>query len=78
MSLRLQELDKIAEFRLLTIEEWEERLEVEDKLEDINISEELHWKQKAGNKWLLEGDANTHFFHQFANGRRRKNLIYSL
>jgi hypothetical protein len=78
LALRLQELDKIAEFRLLTLEEWEERLEVEDKLEDINISEELHWKQKAGNKWLLEGDANTHFFHQFANGRRRKNLIASL
>jgi hypothetical protein len=24
---------------------------------------------------VLHGDANTHFFHQFINGRRRKNSI---
>ena len=28
--------------------------------------------------WLLKGDSNTSFFHQFANGKRRKNIIRSL
>ena len=42
MTIRIQELDKIAEFRLLAIEEWEERMEIEDKLEGLNRSEELH------------------------------------
>lgn len=27
---------------------------------------------------MLEGDSNSKFFHQFANGRRSKNLIRSL
>jgi len=75
MMQRIKDLDKIAEFRLLTSQEWEERIEVEDNLERSNRSEEIYWKQRAGNKWLLEADANTHFFHQFANGRRRKNMI---
>lgn len=78
MTHRIQELDTIAECRLLTMGEWEERIEVEDRLEALNRSEELYWKQKAGNKWLLEGDSNTNFFHQFANGRRRKKMIIFL
>ena len=27
---------------------------------------------------MLKGDANTHFFHQYANGRRRKSTILHL
>jgi hypothetical protein len=30
---------------------------------------------KRGIKWLLEGDANTGFFHTIANGRRMKCRI---
>jgi len=37
--------------------------------------EELRWKQRVGKNWILQGDANTQFFHQFVNGRRRKNTI---
>jgi hypothetical protein len=29
-------------------------------------------------QWLLQGDANTKFFHAFANGRKRKCAIHSL
>lgn len=75
---RIQDLDIIAEARLLTNQEWEERIGIENKLESIDRAEELFWKQRVGNKWLLAGDANTHFYHQFANGRRRKNMISSL
>jgi len=75
MTQRILEIDKMAELRLLTNQEWEERIEIENRLDGLQRSEEIYWKQKAGLKWLLEGDANTHFFHQFANGRRRKNMI---
>ena len=68
----IQELYTFAETRLLSIQEWEERIDIEDRLENINRAEELHWKQKARNKWLLEGDSYFYFFHQFANGSRRK------
>lgn len=37
------------------------------------------WKKSTGNKggekWTLEGDVNTTFFHLVVNGRRRKKLI---
>ena len=33
---------------------------------------------EGGEKWILEGDANTAFFHLMANGRRRKKKILSL
>lgn len=75
---RVEEIDIVAESRLLDIREWEERISLEKQLEDINIMEELHWKQRAKNQWLLKGDANTQYFHQFANGRRRNNTIFYL
>lgn len=55
--------------------EWEERINLEENLDRINAIEELQWKQKVGKNWILQGDANTQFFHQFVNGRRRKKTI---
>ena len=40
----------------------------------MNLIEELQWK-KSGTNWILQGDANTQFFYQFVNGRRRKKTI---
>lgn len=54
------------------------RYELENTLEQIYQQEEIHWKQRGDLIWLLEGDSNTNFFNQFANGRRRKNSIISL
>jgi mannosylglycoprotein endo-beta-mannosidase len=40
--------------------------------------EELKWYERAKVKTLLEGDANTRFFHVVANGKHRKQQIYRL
>lgn len=74
LSRRIQELDAYTEQGLLSMDEWNERIEVEKNLENLLILENLQWKQKAGRSWVLHGDANTNFFHQYAS-RRRKNTI---
>jgi hypothetical protein len=40
--------------------------------------EELKWYERAKVKMLLEGDANTRFFHLVANGKLQKQHIYRL
>jgi len=72
---KVEDIDLAAECRLLHIEEWEDRIQLEKHLEEMNLLEDLHWRQRAGKNWILKGDANTHFFHQYANGRRRKCTI---
>lgn len=75
ISHRIEEIDLISEKKLLSLEEWEERLALEGKMEELEKWDLIKWKQRAGKNWLLHGDANSHFFHQFVNGRRRKNTI---
>ena len=36
------------------------------------------WQVRGGERWLLEGDTNTAYFHGIANGRKRKCMIKSL
>lgn len=71
----MEEIDLVAERRLLSYEEWGERGRLENQLESIFQLKDIQWKQKVGKNWILKGDANTYFFHQYANGRRRKNTI---
>ena len=43
-----------------------------ERLGELLREEELKWYQRAKVKQLLEGDANTKFYHLVANGRHRK------
>lgn len=61
-----------AESRLLSKDEWEERLNLEKELEDMNRLEELHWKQRSGENWILKGDANTHFFSPICKWEKKE------
>jgi hypothetical protein len=75
-SKKIEEIDLVAEKRLLATEEWEERIDLENKLDKMSRLEDLRWKQKARKNWVLHGDANTHLFHQFINGRRKNSIAY--
>ncbi|KAJ3708187.1 hypothetical protein LUZ61_011892 [Rhynchospora tenuis] len=47
-------------------------------LRDYYNTEELvniYWRQRAKQKWILEGDQNTRYFHTQATNRFRKNTI---
>lgn len=71
----LSDIDRIANMRELTPEEWSHRYEVERRLEQIYHEEEIYWRQRMGKHWLMAGDSNTKNFHQFANGRRKSTII---
>ena len=40
--------------------------------------EELKWYQRSNPQFILQGDSNTKYFHNVANGRHRKKCIHSL
>jgi len=47
-------------------------------LSKLHREEEIKWYQRAKVKHLLEGDANTKYYHFLANGRHRKTRIFQL
>jgi hypothetical protein len=78
MCQRLAELDKAGEGDENKLQLWQERNQVEARLEMIYQKEEIYWQQRSVEQWVLEGDANMAFFHSCANGRRRKTNICTL
>ena len=61
--------------RLLSMEELEARKEVKGDFEKWALMEEISWRQKSREVWLMEGDRNTGFFHKMANSHRRINCL---
>ncbi|CAB4270029.1 unnamed protein product [Prunus armeniaca] len=63
-------------------ENWEDNvIEIQHLTARINAlleNEESYWKQRSRIKWLMEGDANTAFFHQTTIQRRRMNHIHRI
>jgi mannosylglycoprotein endo-beta-mannosidase len=53
-------------------------LPINFELFGLYVKEEQLWYQISHEKWLLEGDLNTSYFHRVANGRKRKNTMFSL
>jgi hypothetical protein len=52
--------------------------EMADLVELLLEQEEVYWSQRSRANWLMQGDRNTAFFHQFASARRKKNQIKRL
>lgn len=47
------------------------------EIREVYKGEDIYWRQRARCKWLNEGDANTTFFYEVTNNRRRINTIHS-
>ena len=56
----------------------QQKIALEVELEKLMEMEELYWQQRGGDRWILQGDSNTGYFHLAANGRKRKKTIFSL
>lgn len=54
------------------------RANLTSELMKILEDEELYWFKRSHEIWLHKGDNNTDYFHRVANGRKRKNTIFSL
>jgi hypothetical protein len=74
----LDNLDKKAETDQLLDQEVNLKQYLKERLVSLLREEELKWYERAKVKTLLEGDANTRFFHLFANGKHRKQQIFKL
>jgi hypothetical protein len=75
---KLDALDKKAEIMLLTQQEVDLKHVLNERLSELLREEEIKWYQRAKLKHLLEGDANTKYYHLLANGRHRKTRIFQL
>lgn len=72
------ELEEEEETDLLTYNQLHLRISLTSELLRILEEEELFWFKRRHETWLHKGDLNTDYFHKVANGRKRKNIIFSL
>lgn len=71
-------LDAQADRRPFSEGEWAHRYALENQVLAILRAEEEYWRRRGGVKWVTKGDANTGYFHAYANGRKRKCSILRL
>jgi len=64
--------------RDLTIQEWNFRNILYDKLVSLLKMQKVYWKQRSKVTWVREGDAGTKLFPAHATVRHRRNTISSL
>ena len=69
----IDELDRLTETRLLTAQEIELKSQSNAQVARMLREEELKWYQRSKAQFIPEGDSNTRYFHNVANGRHRKN-----
>ena len=74
----IDELDKLAEVRPLSANENDLKRHSNEQVGRMLREEELKWYQRSKAQFILQGDSNTKYFHNVANGRHRKKCIHSL
>src|SRR3954469_12772435 len=74
----IDDLEATAEVRPLTAQEIELKSQSNAEIARLLREEELKWYQRSKAKFILEGDANTRYFHAVANGKHKKKRIHSL
>ncbi|XP_073355249.1 uncharacterized protein [Aegilops tauschii subsp. strangulata] len=74
----IKSLDAQADARTFSEAEWAYRYALKNQVLSILREEEEYWRRWGGIKWITKGDANTGYFHAFANGRKWKCSILRL
>ena len=72
----MQALDVKVECTILDPTELHVKLAAGRRLEELLREEELKWELRAKVRKVVQGDANTQFFHMIANGKHRKKMFF--
>jgi hypothetical protein len=75
LMTRIENLDNISEMVGLSEDAMMEKLGLELNLKKLVDEEGLKLKQRARDKFILDGDENSKYFHLLAKGKRRKLKI---
>ena len=75
VKLVLSFLGLLEEFRDLSLQEWNFRHILEQRLVSLLKQQKIYWKQRGTIRWVTKHDAGTKFFHANATIRQRKILI---
>jgi hypothetical protein len=73
----IRELEIVEENETLSDDQIKNRIELKTELFHI-LDEELYWYKRSHETLLLKGDSNTEYFHRIANGKKRKQSIFSM
>jgi len=68
----------LEEYRDLSLEEWNFRDILREKLLSLLEQQRIYWKQRGSVKWVTLGDVVTEFFHANVTIKHRRNLIAKL
>jgi hypothetical protein len=74
----IKNLDMEVERGTMGMMQWQQRYELEQKLEEIYRFEEIQWQRRGGVNWILKGDSNSCYFRNKANGRKKNCTIFAL
>lgn len=78
VKLILSFLGLLEEFKDLSLQEWNFRHILEQRLVSLLKQQKIYWKQRGTIRWVTKGDAGIKFFHANATIKHRKNLITCL
>jgi hypothetical protein len=71
-------LEQTEEDHMLSSSALERKSFIQREMMRILEEEEQYWHKRTNLRWPLEGDNNSEFFHRVANGKKRKNTIFSM
>lgn len=75
---KIQELDSIADDRIMSDEVIEARKLAQIGLWEWMKKKESYWAQMSRTQWIKEGDRNTGYFHRTTTIRKRPNTMDQL